>query len=81
MAGELRAAGFVDPTGFIGLDGDAVAARVVADPASFPTILSVPNANEVRHQIKVMRAEHAMYADSTRRNIDFFERFNTNPPT
>lgn len=81
MAGELRAAGFVDPTGFIGLDGDAVAARVVADPASFPTILSVPNANEVRHQIKVMRAEHAMYADSARRNIGFFERFNTNPPT
>jgi hypothetical protein len=54
---------------------------VVADPASFPTILSVPNANEVRHQIKVMRAEHAMYADSARRNIGFFERFNTNPPT
>jgi hypothetical protein len=81
MAGELRAAGFVDPTGFIGLDGDAVAARVVADPTSFPTILSVPNPNEVRHQIKVMRAEHAMYADSTRRNIDFFDRFNPNPAT
>jgi hypothetical protein len=80
-AAELRAAGFVDPTGFVNLDGDTIAQRVLADPASFPTITSIPNPSEVRNQVKVLRAEHSMYADSTRRNIDFFDRFNPNPAT
>ncbi len=79
MVAELRAAGFVDPSGFVVLDGDEIAARVLADPAAFPTISSSPNANEVRNQVKVVRAEHAMFADYTRRNIDFFDRFNPNP--
>lgn len=79
MAAELRDAGFVDATGFITRDGDEIAAAVMADPASFPTIISSTRANLVRVQIKVMRAEHAMYADLTRRTIDFFERFNPTP--
>jgi len=53
----------------------------MADPASFPAIMSSPRSNLVRLQIKVMRAEHAMHADLTRRTIDFFDRFNPTPPT
>jgi len=40
--------------------------------------MSSPCANEVRNRIKVMRAEHSMYAGATRRNVDFFDRFNAN---
>jgi hypothetical protein len=79
MAAELRAAGFVDAEGFITRDAEEIAALVAADPASFPTIMSSQRANLVRLQIKVMRAEHAMYADLTRRTIDFFDRFNPTP--
>ncbi len=78
MAAELRTAEFVDAAGFITVDGDEIARRVLADPDAFPTIMSSPSANEVRNQIKVMRAEHSMYADATRRNVDFFDRFNPN---
>jgi hypothetical protein len=79
IAAELRAAGFVDGAGFITVDGDEIATRVVANPAAFPTISSNPRGNAIRSQVKVMRAEHSMYADATRRNIDFFDRFNPNP--
>lgn len=79
MAAELRAAGFVDGAGFITVDGDEIATRVLANPAAFPTISSNPRGNAIRSQVKNMRAEHSMYADATRRNIDFFDRFNPNP--
>jgi hypothetical protein len=79
MAGELRAAGYVDDAGFIRLDGDEIAAAVLDDPAAFPTISSGPPIGSFRAQVKAMRAEHAMYADLTRRNIEFFERFNPSP--
>ena len=79
MAAELRAAGFVDGAGFITVDGDAIANRVLADPTAFPTIAASSNANEVRNQVKAVRAEHAMFADHTRRTIDFLDRFNPNP--
>jgi hypothetical protein len=81
MAAELRAAGFTDAAGFITRDGDEIATMAMADPASFPTIMSSPRSNLVRLQIKVMRAEHAMHADLTRRTIDFFDRFNPTHPT
>jgi hypothetical protein len=79
MAEELRAAGFVDSAGFITRDAEEIAAVVASDPASFPAIVSSDRANLVRLQIKVMRSEHAMYADLTRRTIDFFDRFNPTP--
>jgi acetyl esterase/lipase len=81
MAAELRAAGFTDAAGLITRSSDEIAAIVSADPASFPTITSIPRPNLVRLQLKVMRAEHAMFADMTRRTIDFFDRFNPMPPT
>lgn len=75
MAAELLRAGYVDEAGFVTEDADRIAADVLADPGAFPTIASHPRAAAVRSQIKAMRAEHAMYADFTRRTIDFFERF------
>lgn len=79
IATELRAAGFVDDAGFVSLDGDEIAAAVVADPTSFPTIVSSRQGAPIRSQLKVMRAEHSMFADLTRRTIDFFDRFNPTP--
>ncbi len=79
MAAELRAAGLVDSAGFITVDGDVIAATVLANPAAFPTISSHPRAKSIRSQVKTTRAEHSMYADYTRRTIDFFDRFNQNP--
>jgi hypothetical protein len=80
MAGELRAAGVVNALGFITLDANQIADRVQANPGAFPTITAHPSRTQLLSQIKVMRAEHAMYADYTRRNIGFFDRFNPNPP-
>jgi hypothetical protein len=79
IAAELRAAGFVDEAGFITLDGDEIAAVVAAEPTSFPTIMSIRQGAAIRSQIKVMRAEHSMFADLTRRTIEFFDRFNPTP--
>ena len=79
MAAELRAGGFVDAAGFITVDGDQIAAMVLANPGAFPTISSQPRITAVRFQVKTMRAEHSMYADYTQRNLAFFERFNPNP--
>ena len=81
MAAELRAAGFTDDAGFITSVSDEITSAVSADPASFPTIMANPRVNQVRLQIKVMRAEHAMFADLTRRTIDFLDRFNPMPST
>ncbi len=80
MAAELRAAGFVDDGGFLDTDGDAIGQFVTANPGQFPTIVSQSDSlGAIRSQVKAMRAEHAMYADYTQRNIDWFERFNPNP--
>jgi hypothetical protein len=80
MVAELRAAGLIDASGFITLDGNRIAELVQVNPTAFPTITSHPAAEALLPQIKVMRAEHAMYAAMTRRNIGFFDRFNPNPP-
>ncbi|MBM4377444.1 MAG: hypothetical protein FJ095_20385, partial [Deltaproteobacteria bacterium] len=75
-----RAAGFVDDGGFLDTDGDAIGQFVTANPGQFPTIVSQSDSlGAIRSQVKAMRAEHAMYADYTQRNIDWFERFNPNP--
>jgi hypothetical protein len=77
IAEELRAAGFVDDDGFINTDGDAIGQFVIDNPGSFPTLLAQPGyLGAIRGQLKVMRAEHAMFADYTQRNINWFERFN-----
>jgi hypothetical protein len=80
MAAELRAAGFVNAQGFLDRDGDAIGQFVMANPGQFPTIVSQSDSlGAIRSQVKAMRAEHAMYADYTQRNIAWFERFNPNP--
>lgn len=80
MVAELRAADFVDADGFVTADADQIAAAVVNDPASFPTISMQTDAlSSIRSQVKAMRAEHAMYADYTQRNLAFFDRFNPRP--
>jgi hypothetical protein len=76
MAAELRKAGLVDTAGFIKIDGDQVAARVRSSPSAFPQISANPNQAAIKSQIKTMRAEHSMFADFTRRTVDFFNRFN-----
>lgn len=77
MAAELRAGGFVDDAGFLNTDGDELAQIVLASPASFPIIAAqTSELASIRTQVKVMRAEHAMYADYTQRTIAFFDRFN-----
>jgi hypothetical protein len=79
MAAELRSAGYVDASGFLVVDGDEIMVAVRDDPSRFPTISAQPEVGAVRSQLKVMRAEHSMYADATRRNVEFFDRFNPNP--
>ena len=76
MAAELRAAGFTDGGGFITRTSDEITSAMAADPTSFPTMMANPRVNQVRLQIRVMRAEHAMFADLTQRAIDFLNRFN-----
>ena len=79
IAEELRAAGFVDDDGFINTDGDTISQLVIDNPGDFPTLLAQTGyLGSIRGQLKVMRAEHAMFADYTRRNINWFERFNPN---
>jgi hypothetical protein len=79
IAGELRAAGFVDDDGFINTNGDAIGQFVIDNPGNFPTIVAqVKYLGSIRTQVKAMRAEHAMFADYTQRNVQWFERFNPN---
>lgn len=76
MTEELYRGGVVDPaTGMVTLDADEIAARVAADPATYP-VLSAQDAalREVRTQLKVTRAEHSMFSDFTRRTLDLLER-------
>jgi poly(3-hydroxybutyrate) depolymerase len=79
IADELRAAGYVDQNGFLSRDGDEIALEIAQpkNAARFPAILALPESdqNRVRNQLKVLRAEHAQYADQTYRNIAFFEKF------
>ena len=80
IADELRAAGFVDDDGFINTDGDVISQFVIDNPGSFPAIIAQTEyLRALRSQVKAMRAEHAMYADYTQRNVQWFERFNPNP--
>jgi hypothetical protein len=80
MASELRSAGLVDPAGFLNRNSEDIVQLVMAGPTMFPTIVRQAGAlGAIRGQIKAMRAEHQMYADFTRRNIAFFDRFNTAP--
>jgi hypothetical protein len=80
IAAELRAAGFVNARGFLDRDGDAIGQFVSTNPGQFPILVSQSDSlGAIRSQVKAMRAEHAMYADYTQRNIAWFERFNPNP--
>jgi hypothetical protein len=80
MADELRAAGFVDGSGFLNTSADEIGQVAVNDPEAFPIILAQTDVfGSIRSQMKVMRAEHAMYADYTQRNVAWFEQFNPNP--
>ena len=80
MAAELRAAGFVNADGFLNRDGDAIGVFVSMNPLQFPAIVAETGSlGAIRSQVKVMRAEHAMYADYTQRNIAWFERFQPTP--
>ena len=80
MAAELRAAGFVNADGFFNRDGDAIGVFVSMNPLQFPAIVAETGSlGAIRSQVKVMRAEHAMYADYTQRNIAWFERFQPTP--
>jgi hypothetical protein len=80
MVAELEAAGHLDGDGFIVTDGDEIAAEVAAEPATFPTIVAQGAPRTIRSQIKVVRAEHSMYADATARTIGFFDEF-VDPPS
>jgi hypothetical protein len=80
IGNELRTAGFVDADGFLIEDGDVIGQFVFENPTEFPTIVSqTESLGGIRAQVKAMRAEHAMYADFTARNIAWFDRFNTGP--
>jgi|LNFM01.1.fsa_nt_gb hypothetical protein len=77
MVAELRAAGFVDASGFVNRDGDSIGQFIVDNPTRFPTIVRQRDSlGSIRSQVKVVRAEHSMYADYAQRNIAFFDRFN-----
>ena len=70
----------VSNAGSLNTDGDEISQIVLATPTSFPTITAQTEAlASIRTQVKVMRAEHAMYADYTQRTIAFFDRFNPRP--
>jgi hypothetical protein len=76
MAAELRAAGFVDADGFLNRDGNAIGQYIIDNQSDFPTIVAqTDNLGAIRVQLKVMRAEHAMYADYAQRNVAWFDRF------
>jgi hypothetical protein len=80
MSAELRAAGFVGADGLLNRDGDAIGMFVMANPTRFPTIVrQTGSLRAILSQLKAMRAEHAMYADYTRRNVAWFDRFNPMP--
>jgi hypothetical protein len=70
----------VNAQGFLDRDGDAIGQFVSTNPGQFPILVSQSDSlGSIRSQVKAMRAEHAMYADYTQRNIAWFERFNPNP--
>jgi hypothetical protein len=79
MAGELRAAGYVDSKGFLNRDTDGMALEIIdaANASRFPTFRSLPDltARRVRQQLKVMAGEHSQYADLASSNVMFFERY------
>lgn len=73
IAAELRTANFVGADGLFTTPTDDIVAAVQAVPSSFPTTLSLPGEQlkEVVGQIKVMQAEHYLYADWASRTLDF----------
>ncbi|MBM4354423.1 MAG: hypothetical protein FJ109_11615 [Deltaproteobacteria bacterium] len=80
MAAELRAADFVDDDSFINTDGNVIGQFIIDNPGSFPTIVAQTEyLGAIHQQVRVMRAEHAMYSDYTQRTIAWFEQFNPNP--
>lgn len=79
MAEELRAGGYVDSKGYLNKGAEEMALEII-DPLNasrFPTFHSLPEsaASRVKHQLQVMRGEHAQYADLVSSNIQFFERY------
>jgi hypothetical protein len=81
MADELRAAGYVDATGFLDTDSGAIVADMLANPGDFPVAAAqVGSYAGIRIQLGAMRAEHQMFSDLAARTVGWFERFNR-PPT
>ena len=78
LAGEIRAAGFVDPAGFFALPTSAMIAAITANPALTPVLTGLPPASQgdVVDQIRAMQAEHQMYSDWAARAIAFFDAHN-----
>lgn len=79
MVNELRAAGFINTEGYLNQSGDFIQQFIVSNPSRFPIIIAQSANGGVLNQIKVMRAEHAMYGDYAQRTITFFNRFNPIP--
>jgi len=73
VAGELRAAGFVDEEGVFLTPTVAIMSQVEEDTDSFPAALSLGpgTLKAVVDQIRVMQAEHQLYSDWTARALDF----------
>jgi hypothetical protein len=73
ITAELVQGGFVDRDGFLTETPEAIAAMISADPATFPTVASLPGAlvNDVVTQLRVVYADHTFFADWNDRTLDF----------
>lgn len=73
IAGELRAAGFVDARDFFVVTTDEMLAEVQAEPTAFPRLMSITDRQrkDVANQLNVMTADHDMYSDANARTLDF----------
>lgn len=77
IVSEIRAAGLVDKNGFFNRNSSEVANFISANAEKFPTTVRLAKSTQRQlfQQIRVMSAEHALYSDFARRNVDFFEKF------
>jgi len=78
VAEELRAAGFVGDGGLITTSADEIGQAATADPGAFTALLGLEPAqlSELRNQVRVMRAAHAMYSDLAAATLDFLDEHN-----
>ena len=77
LSAEFRTAGLLDANSFFIVPTGDISTRIAASPAAYPTFvaLSGEQQQEVGDQIRVMRAEHAMYSDWAARSLRWFQRF------